>query len=186
MSGPDNINNLPNLSKQIGGVGGARAANKVSGHSAPLEQEKGSQISGNGATVHGSGISEAAAGQAKLGMMAGNNIVSTKGFFKEKIHEKDPVKGEATIETHAAAFLADGPEANGKFQQLMNLASRGAESSSGKVFPHEIELARQAVIPLDGPDAQFKKLLNYAFSLADRQGPITTGAIINSFHEAQE
>jgi hypothetical protein len=161
----------------LGGVGGARAANKVSGHSAPVEQEKGSQISGNGATVHGSGISGAAAGQAKLGMMAGNNIVSTKGFFKEKIHEKDPVKGEATIETHAAAFLAGGPEANREFQKLMELASRGAESSSGKVSPREIELARQAVIPLEGADAELGAALRYAFTLADRRPPTAEDSI---------
>jgi hypothetical protein len=178
-----NINRLStNLSTQIEGAGGAKLVNKVSGNSAPVEQEKGSQISGNGATVSGSGKPEAAAGQALLGMMAGNNIVSTNGFFKGKIQEKDSVKGEATIETHAAAFLADGPEANGKFQKLMELASRGAESSSG---PREIELGKQAVMmPLDGPDAQLGAALTYALNSADRQGPITTQAIINSFHES--
>jgi hypothetical protein len=186
MSGPDNINNLPNLSKQIGGVGGARAANKVSGHSAPLEQEKGSQISGNGATVHGSGISEAAAGQAKLGMMAGNNIVSTKGFSRGSVEKKGRVGGEDTIQAHVTALLLDGTEAQAQFVELMERASRGAEPSSGKVSQREIELGKQAVMPLDGADAQVKALLTYAFSLADRQGPITTRAIINSFHEAQE
>jgi len=101
-------------------------------------------------------------------MMAGNNNLSTNGFFKGKIQENESVKGEATIETHAAAFLADGPEANGKFQKLMQLASRGTESSSGKASPGEIELGKQAVISLDGADAQFTDLLRYAFSLADR------------------
>jgi hypothetical protein len=165
---------------------GTGSVRRVSGDGASAAEGKNSEILRNGATVSGSGKPEAAAGQALLGMMAGNNIVSTNGFFKGKIQEKDSVKDEATIETHAAAFLADGPEANGKFQKLMELASRGAESSSEKVSPPEIELRKQAVIPLDGPDAKVKALLTYAFSLADRQGPITTGAIINSFHEAQE
>ncbi len=151
MPGPDNINRLPT---QIVGAGAANAAKQVSVHSAPVDSGKSSEISGNGATVSGSGKPEAAAGQALLEMMAGNNIVSTNGFFKGKIQEKDSVKDEATIETHAAAFLADGPEANGKFQKLMELASRGAESSSGKVSPCEIELRKQAVIPLDRPDAK--------------------------------
>jgi hypothetical protein len=181
MSGPDNINNLPtNLSTQIGGVGGVK---KVLGDGASPAEGNSLQVSGNGATVSGSGVSEAASGQAKLGMMA-NGIRPTNGFFTGKI--KELVNGGATIETHAAALLADGPEANQQFQRLMQLASRGAESSSGKVFPPEIELAEQAVIPLEGADAQLRAVLRYAFSLADRQGPITTGAIINSFHEAQE
>jgi hypothetical protein len=161
---------------------GAGAVRRVSGEGVSPAEGKNSEILRNGATVSGSGKPEAAAGQALLGMMAGNNIVSTNGFFKGKIQEKDSVKGEATIETHAAAFLADGPEANGKFQKLMELASRGAESSSG---PREIELGKQAVMmPLDGPDAKLGAALTYALNSADRQGPITTQAIINSFHES--
>jgi hypothetical protein len=166
MEGPDSIKK-PSIDPLR--MMGAGAVKKVSGNSAPVGSGKGPEILGNGATVSGSGKSEAAAGQALLGMMAGNNIVSTNGFFKGKIQEKDSVKGEATIETHAAAFLADGPEAHGKFQKLMELASRGAESSSGKVSPREIELGKQAVMmPLDGPDAQLGAALRYAFSLADR------------------
>jgi hypothetical protein len=174
------------ISVDLSTTTGTGSVRRVSGDGASAAEGKNSEILRNGATVSGSGKPEAAAGQALLGMMAGDNIVSTNGFFKGKIQEKDSVKDEATIETHAAAFLADGPEANGKFQKLMELASRGAESSSEKVSPREIKLGKQAVIPLDGPDAEVKALLTYAFSLADRQGPITTGAIINSFHEAQE
>lgn len=183
MEGPSN-RNQPSIDPSR--MMGAGAVKKVSGDSAPVGSGKGPEILGNGATVSGSGKSEAAAGQALLGMMSNpNGMVPVSGFSNGKT-ERKPIEDEATIETHAAAFLADGPEANGKFQKLMELASRGAESSSEKVSPREIELGKQAVIPLDGPDAEVKALLTYAFSLADRQGPITTGAIINSFHEAQE
>lgn len=163
MEGPKKI------SVDLSTTTGTGSVRRVSGDGASAAEGKNSEILRNGATVSGSGKPEAAAGQALLGMMAGNNIVSTNGFFKGKIQEKDSVKGEATIETHAAAFLADGPEAHGKFQKLMELASRGAESSSGKVSPCEIELGKQAVMmPLDGPDAQLRAVLRYAFSLADR------------------
>ena len=163
---------------------GTGSVRRVSGDGASAAEGKNSEILRNGATVSGSGKPEAAAGQALLGMMSNpNGMVPVSGFSNGKT-ERKPIEDKATIETHAAAFLAYGPEANGKFQKLMELASRGAESSSEKVSPREIE--KQAVIPLDGPDAKVKALLTYAFSLADRQGPITTGAIINSFHEAQE
>jgi hypothetical protein len=178
MSGPDNIKNL---SMQIGGADKAKAPDKVSENSAPVAQGKGSKILGNGATVNGSGKPEAAAGQALLGMMAENNIVSTNGFSRGNVGKKERVTGEATIETHATALLADGPEANRKFQQLMNLASRGAEFSSGKASPREIE-GRQAVMPLEGADAQLGAVLRYAF----RQEPITTEAIVKSFRESNE
>jgi hypothetical protein len=183
MQGPDNIKNL---SMQIGGADKAKAPDKVSENSAPVAQGKGSKILGNGATVNGSGKSEAAAGQALLGMMAENNIVSTNGFSRGSVEKKGRVGGEDTIQAHVTALLLDGTEAQAQFVELMERASRGAEPSSGKVSQREIELGKQAVMPLDGADAQVKALLTYAFSLADRQGPITTGAIINSFHEAQE
>ncbi|MBU6196563.1 MAG: hypothetical protein KGO93_03225 [Cyanobacteria bacterium REEB446] len=182
--GPDSINKLPtNLSMQIGGAGGAKAAQRVSKDGASAGQGNNSQLSREGATVAGTGRDGNTAGQALLGMMAGNNNLSTNGFFKGKIQENDSVKREATIETHAAAFLADGPEANGKFQKLMELASRGAESSSGKVSPREIELGKQAVMmPLDGPDAELGAALRYAFSLADR--PPTAEDSIRLFKES--
>ncbi|MEB3316445.1 MAG: hypothetical protein VKK32_09585 [Candidatus Melainabacteria bacterium] len=185
MPGPDNINKPPNLSTQIEGAGGAKAANNVSEDGVSAAEGKHSKILRNGATVNGSGVDGNAAGQAKLGMMA-NNIVPTNGFFKGNVGKKERVTGEDTIQAHVTALLLDGTEADNQFKELMQRASRGAEPSSGKFSQREIELGRQAVIPLDGPDAQFKELLKYAFSLADRQGPITTGAIINSFHEAQE
>jgi hypothetical protein len=105
---------------------GTGSVRRVSGDGASAAEGKNSEILRNGATVSGSGKPEAAAGQALLGMMAGNNIVSTNGFFKGKIQEKDSVKGEATIETHAAALPLGGPKAKGQFQQTVNLASRGA------------------------------------------------------------
>jgi hypothetical protein len=129
-------------------ITGTGAAHRVSGNSASVAQGKNSEIPRNASTLSSSGIPEAASGQAKLAMMA-NNIVPTNGFFKGKIQGEVSVKGEATIETHAAAFFADGPEANGKFQKLMELASRGTEPSSGKVSQREIKPGRQAVIPLD-------------------------------------
>ena len=153
------------------------------GASAAEAEENNSKILRNGPTVNGSGKPEAAAGQALLEMMSNpNGVVPVSGFFKGKTQEKDSVKGEATIEIHAAAFLADGPEANGKFQKLMELASRGAESSSGTVSQREIELGRQAVIPLDGPDAELGAALRYAFSLADR--PPTAEDSIRLFKES--
>ena len=180
MEGPDSIRKPSiNLSTQIG------AAKKVSENSASVAQGKGPQTSGNGATVSGSGIDGNAAGQALLEMMA-NNIVPTNGLPRGSVEKKGRVGGEATIETHAAAFLADGPEANGKFQKLMQLASRGTESSSGKASPGEIELGKQAVISLDGADAQLAATLRSALSLADRQKPVRTEDIIESFHNAKE
>ncbi|MFZ4085308.1 MAG: hypothetical protein ACOYK1_07235 [Vampirovibrionia bacterium] len=140
MSGLDNINNLPNLSTQIVGAGAPSAAKKVSRNSTPVEKDKGSEIPRNGATVNGNGIDGNAAGQALLGMMA-NGITPTSGFFKGKIQEKDSVKGEATIETHAAALPLGSPEAKGQFQQTVNLASRG--DVSGERTPYsEILLGR--------------------------------------------
>lgn len=170
------------LSTKIGGADKAKAANEVSEGDVSVAEGKPSKILRNGATVNGSGVDGNAAGQAKLGMMAGNNIVSTNGFFKGKIQEKDSVKGEATIETHAAAFLADGPEAKAKFTELMQRASRGAKSSSRTVSPHEVKLGRQAVIPLGGPDAELRAVLRHAFSLADRHAPVTEEDIIKAFH----
>jgi hypothetical protein len=125
MSGPDNINNLPNLSTQIGGVGGAKAAQRVSRDGASAAQENNSPISSNGATVTSPGIDANAAGKALLGMMA-NGIRPTNGFSKGEIQEKELGKGEATIETPVAALPLGGPEAKGQFQQTVNLASRGA------------------------------------------------------------
>ncbi len=187
MEGPDSIKKPSiNLSTQITAAGAANAANKISEDGVSAAEGKHSKILRNGATVNGSGKPEAAAGQALLGMMAGNNIVSTNGFSRGSVEKKGRVGGEDTIQAHVTALLLDGPEAQAQFVELMERASRGAESSSEKVSPREIELGKQAVIPLDGPDAEVKALLTYAFSLADRQGPITTGAIINSFHEAQE
>jgi hypothetical protein len=183
MQGPDNIKNL---SMQIGGADKAKAPDKVSENSAPVAQEKFSPTSGNGATVSGSGKPEAAAGQALLGMMA-NNIVPTNGFFQGNVGKKERVTGEDTIQAHVTALLLDGTEADNQFKELMTRASLGAESSSRTVSPHEVELGKQAVIPLDGPDAQFKDLLRSAFRLAaGRHAPITKETIINSFHEAQE
>jgi hypothetical protein len=168
MPGPDNINKLPNLSTQIGGAGGAKAAQRVSRDGASAAQGNNSQISSNGATVTSPGIDANAAGKALLEMMSNpNGVVPASGFSNGKI-EKKPTRDEATIETHAAALFADGPEANGKFQKLMELASRGAESSSGKLSSREIELGKQAVMPLEGVDAQLGAALRYAFSLADR------------------
>jgi hypothetical protein len=187
MEGPDSIKKPSiNLSTQIAAAGAANAANQISEDGVSAAEGKHSAILRNGATVNGSGKPEAAAGQALLGMMA-NNIVPTNGFFRGKTQEKESVKSGANIETHAAAFLADGPEAKAKFTELMTRASRGAESSSRTVSPHEVELGKQAVIPLDGPDAQFKDLLRSAFRLAaGRHAPITEETIINSFHEAQK
>lgn len=178
MSGPDNINKL---STPIGGAGAAKAANKVSGNGASAAEGKNSQISGQAAKVAGTGRDESGAGQALLMIQGNNNILPTKGFFKGKTEGKEQVEDGANIETHATALLADGPEANRKFQQLMNLASRGAEFSSGKASPREIE-GRQAVMPLEGADAQLGAVLRYAF----RQEPITTEAIVKSFRESNE
>ena len=181
MEGPKNILVDPSMTT---GAGAVNAAKQVSVHSAPVDSGKSSEISGNGATVSGSGKPEAAAGQALLGMIA-NGIAPTNGFFNGKTEKKLTEDG-ANIETHVAALLLDGPAANGPFQKLIELASRGPESSSGKVDPREIELGKQAM-PLDGPDAKLLgAALRLAFHSADRQGPVTTKAIINSFHEATE
>ena len=186
MEGSDSIKKPSIDPSRMMGAGAAKAAHGVSGNSAPVAQGKNSEIPRNASTLSSSGIPEAASGQAKLAMMA-NNIVPTNGFFRGKTQEKESVKSGANIETHAAAFPADGPEAKAKFTELMQCADRGAEPSSGKVSQREIELRRQAVIPLDGPDAQFTDLLRYAFSLAaDRHAPVTQETIITSFHEARE
>jgi hypothetical protein len=175
MEGPKKI------SVDLSTTTGTGSVRRVSGDGASPAEVNSLQVSGNGATVSGSGVFEAASGQAKLGMMA-NGIRLTNGFFKEKPDTTTP----DGIRLHTAALLLDGTEADKQFTELMQRAGRGAEPSSGKVSPREIELGKQAVMPLDGADAQVKALLTYAFSLADRQGPITTRAIINSFHEAQE
>jgi hypothetical protein len=146
---------------------GAGSVRRVSGNGASAAEGKNSQISGQAAKVAGTGRDESAAGQALLMIQGDNNIRLTNGFFKEQSQQKESVKGEATIETHAAALFADGPEANGKFQKLMELASRGAKPASGKASPPEIELARQAIIPLEGADAQLGAVLRYAFSFSD-------------------
>jgi hypothetical protein len=179
-----NINRLPtNLSTQIGGAGGVK---KVLGDGDESAVGGVNPKVSEGATVAGNGKSPAA-GQALLEMMSNpNGVVPASGFSNGKI-EKKPTRDEATIETHAAALFADGTEADNQFKELMTRASLGAESSSRTVSPHEVELGKQAVIPLDGPDAQFKDLLRSAFRLAaGRHAPITKETIINSFHEAQE
>lgn len=153
MPGPDNINKLPNLSTQIGGAGGAKAANKVSGNSTPVEKDKGSEIPRNGATVNGNGIDANAAGKALLQMIS-DGIRPTNGFSKGEIQEKELGKGEATIETPVAALPLGGPEAKGQFQQTVNLASRGAVSgerapSSEILLGRDVpgaEIIRQALI----------------------------------------
>jgi hypothetical protein len=157
MEGPKKI------SVDLSTTTGTGSVRRVSGDGASAAEGKNSEILRNGATVSGSGKPEAAAGQALLGMMA-NGIRPTNGFFQEKPDTTTP----DGIRLHTAALLADGSEADKQFTELMQGADRGAEPSSRKFSPREIELARQAVIPLDGPDAQFKKLLKYAFSLADR------------------
>lgn len=176
MEGPDSIKKPSiNLPTQIA----AGAANKVSEGGVSAVGGVNPKVS-EGASVAGNGKSPAA-GQALLEMMA-NNIVPTNGFFKGKIQGEDSVKGEATIETHAAAFFADGLGANGKVQKSMELASRGTEPSSGKVSQREIKPGRQAVIPLDGPDAELGAVLRHAFSLADR--PPTAEESIRLFKES--
>jgi hypothetical protein len=176
MEGPKKI------SVDLSTTTGTGSVRRVSGDGASPAEGNSLQVSGNGATVSGSGVFEAASGQAKLGMMA-NGIRLTNGFFKEKPDTTTP----DGIRLHTAALLLDGTEADNQFKELMTRASRGAESSSRTVSPHEVELGKQAVIPLDGPDAQFKDLLRSAFRLAaGRHAPITKETIINSFHEAQE
>ncbi len=174
MEGPKKISVDLSMMTGTGSVRG------VSGDGVSPAEGDSLQVSGNGATVSGSGVFEAASGQAKLGMMA-NGIRLTNGFFKEKPDTTTP----DGIRLHTAALLPDGLEDNGKFQKLMELASRGAEPSSGKVSPSEIESGRQALMPLEGKDGQLAATLRLAFSLADRQEP-TTEQIIRSFHEAKE
>jgi hypothetical protein len=166
-------------------IGGAVGVKKVLGNPASAGSEKGTEFRAEGSRVPGSGKDENGAGQALLAMMA-NGIAPTNGFFKGKIEEKEQVEIKDNPKTYAAAFLADGLEANQQFQRLMELASRGTESSSGKVSPSEIESGKQALLPLDGQDGQLAATLRLAFSLADRQKPDRTEDIIKSFHEAKE
>ena len=182
MERPSNINKPSiDLSTQIGGAGGAKALQKVSRDGASVGSGKSYEIPGNGARVAGTGKDENAAGQALL-MMQGNNILPINGFLKEKdaVGEK-PVD----IRFHTEALLTDGLAANAKFQELVNLASRD-ESSSGTVSLHEIERRKQAVMSLDGLDPQLGAALRLALSSADRQGPITTEEIINSFRKSSD
>jgi hypothetical protein len=168
-------------------IGGAGQVKPVSGDPKEIGSGKNSEIPGNGATVTGSGKPEAASGQALLGMMSNpNGMVPVSGFSNGKTERKLIVENEPTIKTHTAAFLADGAEAHKQFQKLMERASRGAESSSGKVSPREIELGRQAVMmPLDGPDAQLGAVLRDAFSLPDRVRP-TLQESVDLFHSGKE
>jgi hypothetical protein len=117
-------------------------------------------------------------------MMAKNDIVPTNGFFKGKVQEKPVNTNVPDINLHTAALLTDG--ADKQFQKLMELASRGAEFSSGKASPREIEGRQAVIMPLDGPDAHLGAALRLAFNSADRQGPVTTEAIINSFHASSD
>jgi hypothetical protein len=186
MQGPDSIKKPSiNLSTQIAAAGAANAANKISEDGVSAVGGVNPKVS-EGASVAGNGKSPAA-GKALLEMMSNpDGVVPVSGFSNGKT-ERKPIENGATIETHAKAFLANGPEAQAKFVELMERADRGAEPSSGKFSQREIELGRQAVIPLDGPDAQFKELLKYAFSLAaDRHAPVTKETIINSFLRAKE
>jgi hypothetical protein len=183
MEGPDSIKK-PSIDPLR--MMGAGAVKKVSGNSAPVGSGKGPEILGNGATVSGSGKSEAAAGQALLGMMAKNDIVPTNGFFKGKVQEKPVNTNVPDINLHTAALLLDGTEADNQFKELMTRASRGAEFSSGKASPREIEGRQAVIMPLDGPDAHLGAALRLAFNSADRQGPVTTEAIINSFHASSD
>jgi hypothetical protein len=177
MEIPKNIPLDPSMTM---GPAAVKRVSRNGGGSAGGVNPKGSE----GHPVTNGGKSEAA-GRALLEMMA-NGTTPTNGFFRGKIEEKEPIQDQATIGTHAAAFLADGLEANEKFQKLMELASRGAESNLGKVSSREIELGRQALIPIDGKDGQLAAALRHAFNSADRQGTITKEAIINSFHANNE
>ena len=131
MEGPKNIPLDPSMTM---GPAAVKRVSRNGGGSAGGVNPKGSE----GHPVTNGGKSEAA-GRALLEMMAGNNIVPTNGFFKRK----DSVKDGANIETHPTALFTHGPEADGKLQQVMNLASRGAVPGAGII---NSEIIKQALI----------------------------------------
>ncbi|MFM7458334.1 MAG: hypothetical protein ACKO3R_06710 [bacterium] len=148
MPGPDNINNL---SRQIGGAAETKAASNVSGDGGESTVGGVNPKVSEGATVAGSGIDANTAGKAKLAMMAGNNIVSTNGFFKGKIQEK-PYDGSSSIQHPINAQMAallpkhPTPEITTAFTDL----EARAKGSPTLASPQEILLGKGAIIPNAG------------------------------------
>lgn len=140
------------------------------------------------ASISGTGVPNAQAGQALLAMMAGAGQVPSGNFPSiSGAKTAEPPFKKTAIAEQMDAILGDGKEAQAKFQALVDQASRLDETSfkatglslgqlkAEEASHNHVELASEKFM------AQMRGL----FLGADRQQP-STADIVASFHKAEE
>ncbi len=135
MEGPDSINNLPNLSKQIVGAGGVERVQKGS---PSVKPENGVQERGNAASVAHSGAPLSQIAQAKLAMNkeglapagsfynpveAAFSNASRRVSLEEARFHKD-LKLALEIAARNSGMPVGKPEATDQLVELFNRADR--------------------------------------------------------------
>jgi hypothetical protein len=164
------------LSTQIRGAGRANAVNGVSGNSAPVKQEKGPQISGNGTAAVSSGTPQVEIGR----LFAQGNITSPNNFYTGK---SSNITGHPTIDAQMEVLLPEHPNSKtpAAYQALEALANSASTSDSPAVVRFN---GANAVLPLNGANAKFGELVRYASSRLG--GSPTTADSIKLFHESSD
>jgi hypothetical protein len=160
------------LSTQIGGAKRVQ----TSGDSAPVYSEKGVEVKGDGSTIVGKGVSQAAIGE----LFAKGNITSPNNFYTGK---SSNITGHPTIDAQMEVLLPEHPNSKtpAAYQALEALANSASTSDSPAVVRFN---GANAVLPLNGANAKFGELVRYASSRLG--GSPTTADSIKLFHESSD